>query len=127
MKKLLVLLLALISITMAAQNNSGWEEWQKTSCYSNISFRLKYEKKNGAQHIWKIQFRNDYSELISFNYHLTDKLGQYNLTTHRKTMNAQQVSDAIEIYTREEDIFLIIDKLSFSPYPENFEECDSTQ
>lgn len=124
MKKILTLFVLLAGLTLSAQTNDGWEEWQKTSCYSKISFRLKYERKNGNQHIWKVQFRNDFPEVISFNYHVTDKLQQYNLTTHRKALNPRQISDELEVYTTEEDIYLLVDKVSLSPYPEEFIDCD---
>ncbi|MCO6146590.1 hypothetical protein [Flavobacterium sp. NRK1] len=125
MKKLLLLLFLLTGISLFAQENNDWDEWQKTSCYSKISFRIKSEKKYGEQFHWKIQFKNDYPEVISFNYHVTDKLEQYNITTHRKTLTANQVSDDIEIFTKEDDIFLLVDKLSFSPYPEDLVDCDT--
>lgn len=124
MKKILLVFFLLAGMALSAQTKDSWDEWQKTSCYSKISFRLKYVKKNGSQHIWKVQFRNDYPEVISFNYHVTDKLGEYNLTTHRKSLNANQVSPEVEVYTEEEDIYLLVDKVSFSPYPEEFIECD---
>ena len=109
----------------AAFSQSGeWEDWQKTSCYGNISFRLKEEPMHGGQHHWKIQFRSDYTDVISFNYHVTDKLQQYNITTRRKVLNAGQVSEEIDIYAKEADVFILVDKVSMSPYPEDFVECD---
>lgn len=124
MKKFLLLFMLLIGTMLFAQNNNDWDEWQKTSCYSKISYRIKNEKKQGEQFHWKIQFRSDYPELISFNYHVTDKLEQYNITTHRKTLEAKKTSEEIDIYTEEDDIFLLVDKVSLSPYPEKFEECE---
>ncbi|WP_159800266.1 hypothetical protein [Flavobacterium sp. MK4S-17] len=124
MHKLFILLFFSGMVCAGAQTKNGWEEWQKTSCYSKISFRLKEEKKRGNQYRWKIQFRNDYNEVISFNYHVTDKLQQYNITTHRKTLNPLQLSDEIEVFTREEDIYILVDKVSLSPFPENFLDCD---
>jgi hypothetical protein len=125
MKKIVLFLIFLVSAaTASAQANDGWEDWQKTSCYSKISFRLKFAGKNGEQNLWKIQFRSDYPNVISFNYSVTDKLQQYNLTTHRKTMMANQQSDEIEIYTTLEDIFILVDKVSMTPYPEDFVDCD---
>jgi hypothetical protein len=122
MKKILLVLLCFAFQSGFSQANE-WEEWQKTSCYSNISFRLKEEPKYGEQHHWKIQFRSDYTDVISFNYHVTDKLQQYNITTKRKVLNAGQVSEEIDIYAKEADIFILVDKLSMSPYPEDFVEC----
>jgi len=124
MKKLLLLLLLFTGAAAFAQNNDAWDDWQQTTCYSKISYRLKTEPKHGSQHHWKLQFRSDYGEVVSFNYHVTTKLEEYNVTTHRKTMNPGQLSDEIDVYTKEEDIYLLVDKLSFSPYPENYEDCD---
>lgn len=124
MKKLLPILLLFTCISIFAQDNTGWDEWQKTSCYSKISYRLKTEEKRGEQYHWKLQFRSDYREVTSFNYHVTDKLQEYNITTHRKTMNPGKISEEIDIYTRESDIFLLVDKVSLSPYPNDYLECD---
>lgn len=115
MKNLLLFIFLFAGISLFAQDNNNWEDWQKTSCYSKVSFRLRSEKKHGEQYHWKIQFKSEYAELISFNYHVTDKLQEYNITTHRKTLTANQLSEEIDVYTRESDIFLLVDKLSLSP------------
>lgn len=124
MKKLLVLFILFVALTATAQNKSDWDEWQKTSCYSKIFYRIKSEKKQGEQFHWKIQFRSEYPQLISFNYNVTDKLQQYNITTHRKILEAKKESEEIDVYTKEDDIFLLVDKVSLTPYPENFQECN---
>lgn len=124
MKKLLIFIIFICANNAFAQTDNGWEEWQKTSCYENIHYRLKYVGKNGEQNLWKIQFKSAYPNIISFNYHITDKLQQYNVTTHRKTLNAKQQSEEIEIYTMLDDIYLLVDKVSMTPYPENFVDCD---
>jgi len=123
-KVLLLLILSLSTQLVAAQSGTKWEEWQKTSCYSNILFRLKPMGKNGEQNVWKIQFRNEYDNLISFNYHVTDKLQQYSTTTHRKTMDAKMVSTELDVYTLYDDIYLLVDKVSMTPYPEDFVKCN---
>lgn len=124
MKKLLLSFFLLAFLTVTAQGNDEWDEWQKTSCYSKIAFRIKELPKNGEQYHWKVQFRSEYAELISFNYTVTDKLEQYNITTHRKALAARRMSDEVELFTKENDIFLIVDKVSLSPYPQDFLECD---
>ena len=86
MKKFLLSLFLISSLALFAQEKNEWEEWQKTSCYSNISFRMKSEPKRGEQFHWKIQFRSNYPKLVSFNYNITDKLEQYSTTTHRKNV-----------------------------------------
>ncbi|RWW92191.1 hypothetical protein [Flavobacterium cerinum] len=124
MRKAMLLFVLIFSQIALAQAKDGWEEWQKTSCYSKIFYRIKSEKKHGEQYHWKIQFRSNYPQLISFNYNITDKLQQYNITTHRKTLEARKQSEEIDVYTKEDDIFLLVDKVSLSPYPENFQECE---
>ena len=123
-KMLLLLMLITIGQVAIAQTNNGWNDWQQTSCYGKIMFRLKDEGKRGEQNIWKVQFKNNYSTLISFNYHITDKLEKYAATTHRKTLMAGKDSEELEIYTEIEDIFLLVDKVSLSPYPKNFINCE---
>lgn len=108
----------------AAQTDNGWEEWQKTSCYSKISFRLKDVGQHGEQHVWKIQFKSDYPQLISFNYSVTDEVQQYTTTTHRKTLNANEVSGEAEVFTKDENIYILVDKVSLSPYPKDFINCN---
>lgn len=123
MKKIAALLLLLFGLSASAQETQ-WDEWQKTSCYSNISYRLLELGKLGEQYRWKIQFRNDYDNIISFNYHVTDKVGKYTTTTHRKALHQGQVSEEIDLYTKSQDIYILADKVSMTPYPENFIECD---
>lgn len=125
MKKLLLFLLFFTGLTLSAQSNDVWDDWQRTSCYAKVSYRMKSEPKHGEQYHWKLQFRSDYAEVVSFNYHVTDKLEEYNVTTHRKTMRPGQVSEEIDVYTTISDIYLLVDKLSLSPYPENFQDCDN--
>lgn len=128
MKKIFALTAALLLCLAAnAQTEGGWDNWEKTSCYSKISFRMKYVGKHGSQHHWQVQLRNDYAGLVSFNYNITDKIQEHTITTHRKTLYGSKVSDVIDVYTKEEDIYLIVDKLSLSPYPEDFVDCDDNK
>ena len=127
MKKIILFLfLAFCTTEAAAQSptDNGWEKWQKTSCYSKIYYRLKYDGLNGEQHHWKIQFKSDYGQTISFNYNVTDKVQQYTITTHRKTLTMGKPSEEIDLYTKFEDIYLLVDKVSLSPYPQNFIDCE---
>jgi hypothetical protein len=123
MKKLMSLLLLLVSVAVFAQQNNQ-EEWQNTSCYSKIQFKLNYVGKNGDRHIWKVQFRSSYETVVSFNYHVSDESGQYEATTHRKVLNPGIVSAEIETYTDSDNIFITVDKVSLSPYPNNFIDCE---
>lgn len=122
MKKLFAIVMIMVSSAAFSQTGE-WDEWQKTSCYSKLSFRLKEEPKNGEQHHWKVQFKSDYDDVISFNYHVTDKLQQHNITTKRKVLNAGKVSEEIDVYAKEADVFILADKLSMGPYPEDFLPC----
>jgi len=126
MKKIILLFLLVLSgaAAMAQRTDNGWEDWQKTSCYSKIAFRLKYMGMNGEQHYWKIQFKSDYPQLISFNYHVTDELQQYTITTHRKILDPKQPPTEVEVFTKEENIYILVDKVSLSPYPQDFADCE---
>ncbi|MGV3460966.1 MAG: hypothetical protein ACO1N9_11010 [Flavobacterium sp.] len=124
MKKIIILVLMFAGISASAQEPQ-WDEWQKTSCYSNISYRLLELGKHGEQYHWKVQFRNDYPNIISFNYHVTNKVEKNTPTTHRKTLNTGQVSEEIDLYTATQDVYLLADKVSMTPYPENFVQCDT--
>lgn len=127
MKKIVFFLfLCFCTLETIAQSptDNGWDKWQKTSCYSKIWYRLKYDGLNGEQHHWKIQFKSDYQGTISFNYHVTDKIGEYTVTTHRKTSIQGKPSEEIDIFTKLEDIYILVDKVSLSPYPKNFIECE---
>jgi hypothetical protein len=123
MKKIVLFLLFITALPAAAQTDNGWEAWQQTSCYSKIWFRLKYVEQRGEQYVWKVQFKNEYPQLISFSYHVTDEIGDYTATTHRKALDAAKISGDVEVFTATEDIYLVVDKVSFSPYPENFIDC----
>jgi len=124
MKNIVLLLMLFTGLQLFAQTDNGWDDWQKTSCYSKISYRLKDMGKRGEQHVWNVQFKSDYAGIISFNYNITDKLHQYNVTTHRKVLNAKELSNEVEVFTQDENIYLVVDKVSLSPYPESFIECD---
>ncbi|TRW23083.1 hypothetical protein FMM05_15430 [Flavobacterium zepuense] len=124
MKNIVVIFVLFTGLQLFAQTDNGWDDWQKTSCYSKISYRLKDMGKRGEQHVWNVQFMSDYAEIISFNYNITDKLQQYNITTHRKVLNPKELSNDVEVFTEDENIYLVVDKVSLSPYPESFVECD---
>lgn len=125
MKNLLHIITLFLSFAAYSQADySAWQKWQETSCYSKISFRLKDEGLKGEQYVWKIQFKNDFNELISFNYTITDALQQHTITTHRKTLADGGVSNEIEVFATQETIYIIVDKVSLSPYPDDFIDCD---
>lgn len=124
MKKILTLLAFLVFFAGFTQDKDGWQDWQKTSCYSKIMFRLNYQGKNGERHLWKVQFRNEYDSTISFNYRVADDNPDHQPTTHRKTLYNKAVSPEIEVYADSENIFLVVDKVSLSAYPQNFISCE---
>ena len=78
----------------------------------------------GDQHVWQVQFKNDYGSLISFNYHISESTQQYDTTTHRKILDGGKLSEPFEVFTAGEDLFLLVDKVSLSPYPKDFISCD---
>jgi hypothetical protein len=124
MKNIVLIATMLLSFAAFSQTDNGWEPWQQTSCYSKISFHIKYVEQRGEQNVWLVQFKNEYPSVISFNYNVTDKLQEHNSTTHRKTLNQGQTSNEMEVFTTEEDLYLVVEKVSLSPYPQDYIECD---
>lgn len=124
MKKLFTLFALMLFLSGFAQDKDGWQDWEKTSCYSKIMFRLKYQGKNGTRHIWKVQFRSEYDSTISFNYRVGDDNPDNQPTTHRKVLYGKAISAESDIYADTDNVFLIVDKVSLSAYPQNFITCE---
>lgn len=124
MKNFWIVVLLLSSLAGFSQTDGAQQEWEKTSCYSKISFQLVHQGINGSRHIWTIRFKNDYDSIISFNYHIDNENTDNQPTTHRKTLYPKSVSTAQEIYTDTENVYIIVDKVSLSPYPQNFINCE---
>lgn len=124
MKNFWIAILLLSCATGFSQTDGTQQEWKKTSCYSKISFQLVHQGTNGTRHIWKIRFKNDYENIISFNYHIDNENTDNQPTTHRKILYPKSVSAEQEIYTDTENVFIIVDKVSLSPYPQNFINCE---
>ncbi|TXK74938.1 hypothetical protein [Mesonia sp. K4-1] len=89
------------------------QEWTSTNCYDNILFKLKKVNNVGKRQLWELQFKNNYNQLVTFNYALTENETDF-LTNKRKTLEAQSISKPIELYTNTEDFYVLVDQLSFS-------------
>lgn len=97
-----------------AQAPEKWMDWTPTNCYEKIEYRVRYMKTNGSRHEWQLQFRNNFNRLIVFNYGIEEDATALALTTHRKTLKPQEVSEPVQVYTQKENFFLFTDKLSFN-------------
>lgn len=52
---------------------SDWSSWKKVSCYKGIEFRTKRgEREADGTYMWYVQFRNNYSKQVGFNYNITE-------------------------------------------------------
>jgi len=72
---------------------------------------------------WKLQFKSNYSQMVTFNYGVTEDENNY-LTTHRKTMKTKDESEPIEIFTKSDQFYILVDKLSLNVSGKPVEACD---
>jgi len=94
-------------------NENLQQEWISTNCYNNILFKLKKVNNIGKRQLWELQFKNNYNQLVTFNYGFTENETDF-LTNKRKTLAPHSVSQPIELYTNTEDFYVLVDQLSFS-------------
>lgn len=107
-----------------SQAPEKWMQWQPTNCYEKIEYRARYVKTNGTQHEWQIQFRNNYNKLIVFNYGIEEDARALAITTHRKTLRTNEISEPVSVYTQKENFMLFTDRLSFSVDGRDWIPCD---
>ncbi|PZP42356.1 MAG: hypothetical protein DI598_17010 [Pseudopedobacter saltans] len=110
----------------SAQSNNEWDRWQQSDCYKNIYFRTRLVNENGDMKHWQLQFKNLYSQLVSFNYLVSDDSTGNERINKRKKMESMEVSDPIDYYFHKSDMFMSISQLCFSPYLTKIENCDTT-
>jgi len=120
-----ILVLPVCCFAQNSGNARDWQPWTHSNCYKNIFFRLKPAGRDGETYRWKVQFRNAYPNMISFNYFFTDD--QYATDRHfqRKRLEANETSRPMDIYFQKDEVYVFIEKMSFSPYPDDIEPCDT--
>ena len=100
------------------------KNWTSTNCYKNIQYRLVQDGKKGKRFRWKLQFKNNYNQLVTFNYGITEEENNF-LTNQRKTLQAHQTSEPVEIYTDQQKFYVLVDGLSFEVSGQPTEPCDT--
>lgn len=100
------------------------QKWQATNCYKNIQYQLTKDGKKGKRNRWKLQFKNNYNRLITFNYGVTEDENGY-LTSQRKTLQAHETCEPVEIYTDKKEFYVLVDRLSFQVNGQPTEPCDA--
>ena len=123
---ILVVLSTLFSYYLYAQSSQDWGYWQSSDCYKNIYYRTRLFSDNGEMKHWQLQFKNQYTKLVSFSYLVTDDSSNTERIVKRTKMEAFEISKPIDYYFHKPDMFMIINQLSFSPYPQNIENCDTS-
>ncbi|SHI77235.1 hypothetical protein SAMN04488096_104189 [Mesonia phycicola] len=99
------------------------QNWYSTNCYEKIQYQLTANGKKGNRFKWIVKFKNNYHQLVTFNYGVTEEENNY-LTTHRKTLQAHEVSENIEIYTESDNFYILVDKLSLHISGQPTEPCE---
>ena len=103
--------------------NTLAKQWTSTNCYKNIQYKLVQDGKKGKRYRWKLQFKNNYHQLVTFNYGITEEENDF-LTNKRKTLQAHQNSEPVEIYTETKQFYVLVDQLSFEVSGLPIEPCD---
>lgn len=57
---------------MPDRNWSQWSEWNSFECAKKLFFRIRYWEASKELYNWQVEFRNDYSEDLYFNYGLEE-------------------------------------------------------
>lgn len=112
---------------LTAQEAQKWDDWQPTHCYHNIEYRAKYVRANGERHEWQIQFKNNYTKQILFNYGTSENSEGLAITTHRKTLKPGATSEPVEIYTQGDEFYVFVDGLSFDIDGSRVIECENDE
>ncbi|HLU81291.1 MAG TPA: hypothetical protein VK010_04390 [Flavobacteriaceae bacterium] len=118
---ILTILFFIIAFPVSAQEK--WQEWQPTSCYENIEFRLRFVRQHGDKTVSEVQFKNNYNQLVTFNYGFTEDEEDF-LTEYRKTLHPKEAGKPEFIYTKGDNFYILVDKLSFSVSGENPLPCE---
>ena len=108
---------------------NNWGSRQSTSCYKGLDFRVKLRGKNydGSKHIWGVQFRNRYNDVIHFSYEVYNREPNNARTTHRTDLKPGALSSGVSDFYMENSnsIYVFVDSVRFikdglQPYY----ECD---
>lgn len=117
----LAILFFIVVVPTTAQEK--WQEWQPTSCYENIEFRLRFVRNHGDKTVSEVQFKNNYDRLVTFNYGFTEDEEDF-LTEYRKTLHPKEAGKPELIHTQGDNFYILVDKLSFSVTGEKPLPCE---
>jgi len=119
----IVLSVFFLSFLAYSNFNNRPKEWTPTNCYHKILYKVEADGEQGKRKRWKLLFKSNYSQLVTFNYGVTEGENDY-LTTHRKTMRAKEESQEVEIFTDSDQFYILVNKLSFDVSGQPEEPCD---
>ena len=123
MKKITILLL-IFTASISFSQTQKWTQWKQTDCYKNIEYRFVFLDKNGEMNHFKLQFKNNYNSVISFNYATKPEIEVYNNTSFRINLSSLETSKEFDYFMKQESFYLLVNQLSLSPFPEKIEDCD---
>lgn len=115
MKKNILILLFFSLITFSFTNSPQWTDWgnwNSNNCFSKIDFRVKSNKTSTGKYEMYVEFKNDYSQDVHFNYEA--KGGTYTTKNNRVTVRAGSTYKTYAGASFTSEYFYInIDKLRF--------------
>ena len=103
--------------------NTRPKNWNSTSCYKKIQYQITDNGKYGNRFKWILKFKNNYHQLVTFNYGITEEKDNF-LTNQHKTLQAHQTGKPLEIYTDKKEFYILVDGLSFNISGQPTEPCD---
>jgi hypothetical protein len=128
MKKNLIVLLLTTFISFSyvnAQSWTDWSDWQTTSCFTGVDFRVKSKKTSTGKYEMYVDFRNRYNEDVHFNFDI--KGGSYSNANNRITVRANSTKDSWTGASYTSDYFYVnIGKLRFGRDGlQDYASCDN--
>lgn len=126
MKKYILLVILISFFQCLMGQRQEWTDWKSSPCYTKIEYRYKYVKQQGERHMWLLQFRNNYTQQVYFNYAIAgDGEEEHMLNAKRKQILPKKESGEIELYTNSRNFNIEVGKLAFHPSSTDYERCDN--
>jgi len=122
----------LLEIKLSKSINSGvWGEWNTTSCFKGLDFRVKKKSTSTeGKYEWLVQFRNRYNEKIVFMYEMVPYNERHAIENSGRTTNYVDLkanytesSTHYRYLNESNSVYVYINKVRFGG-SSNYAECD---